>query len=79
MNIFLLERDEPCGYDELCSIVVLASCERNARAVAAARAGDEGPDVWFMPERVKCTCAGTARLNDVGFTPRALCRDFNAG
>lgn len=74
-KVYLIERQAVIGYDEASGFVVVARTPAEARALAAAKAGDEGPDCWLAADRSTCRSLGTAR-------PREKCgvvlRDYNS-
>lgn len=53
-KIYLVKRHDTLGYDEMLAAVVSASNEEAARDLAAARAQDEGRNIWFGAETT-CT------------------------
>ena len=74
MYLFLLERREGATFDEAEGFVVSAPGVREARNLAAAKAGDEGPAVWMSSAATSCNCLGISYL-----TEKILLRAFNAG
>ena len=54
MAIYLLTRTDRPGWDENLGLVVRAKDEREARALAAEQANDEGADIWWNP-KTACT------------------------
>lgn len=52
--IFLLKRIGRVGYDEVKGIVVCAQSDSEARGIAAAACGDEGPGAWLHSNFSTC-------------------------
>lgn len=74
MYLFLLEQVHGADYDEAEGFVVSAPGVREARTLAASKAGDEGPAVWMSTTNTSCNCLGISYL-----TEKILLRAFNAG
>ena len=56
MPLFLLKSQVSSPrFDVAKGFVIRASRPSNARKLAAQRAGDEGPEIWFDPEQSTCT------------------------
>jgi hypothetical protein len=73
MNIYLIER-QGAFCDEVSGFVIVAPNKGAARVLASMEPGDEGPDVWLVPDKAACALLGT------GFgQPRIVLRDFHAG
>lgn len=53
MNIYVLERKERAGYDEVEGVVIVAPSEDAARLIANTDNGDEGK-IWDDPAKVSC-------------------------
>ena len=75
MNLYLLSRREPAGYDEAGGFVVCASTEEKARNVASLEHGDEGKDTWLRDYEVSCELLAS----DVEVEAGIVLRDFHAG
>jgi hypothetical protein len=75
MNIYLIRRTDPLGYDEASGFVIKAENLSRARQIAAANCGDEGPEIWKR--------SGTTNVN-IGvaveaFNEEVILRDYRAG
>ena len=73
MKLWLLTRDDRCGYDENNGFVIRAEDETAARTMAAAVKGGEGEGTWLL--RAFSTCS---ELSADG-TAQIVLTDFNAG
>lgn len=72
MKLWILRRpDGPPHYDVADGFVVRAESEYDARMFAAAKCGDEGPNVWVK----KASCQELPLDGESGI----LLKDFNAG
>jgi hypothetical protein len=76
MNLYLLKRTAPIGYDETASIVVRAASEEDARRTAAEQCGDEGEEPWLSGLDVEPV---TCELLTTDDAPGVICRDFHGG
>lgn len=80
MNIYHIERNIECGYDEVAEVVVVAESEGRARSLFVEQKGvgegpaDEGAAAWLTPDSTRCNLIGVA-LND---TERVVVRHFAA-
>lgn len=57
MKVILVKRNDPPGYGENESVVVIAEDFKQARAMAARVAADEGANAWRASE-TKCLTLG---------------------
>ena len=73
MNLYLIQREGPIGYDEYAGFVIAAERNGQARAMAIDQASDEGHAPWV---KAVCTQIGEAAPYDV---PTIILRDFRAG
>jgi len=90
MNLYLISRTGPVGYEEYDSAVVVATDEAQARLIHPANYIDQGK--WFTPGS-DCWCPGLSswiKPEDVEVTfigvadsrykkPEVICASFNAG
>jgi hypothetical protein len=58
MNLWLLQRTDEPGWDEYLGFVICAETEDDARAWAATKKGDEGPQTWTDPSQSKIAFIG---------------------
>lgn len=76
MDIFLLTRSGPIGYDEVAGFVIVATSSLKARKMAAKAHSDEGAECWLDPSKVKCEYLGRASIKSL---EHVALRDYRAG
>lgn len=81
VNIYHIERNAACGYDEVSEVVVVAETELEARDLFASQTapdkgpGDEGLHVWLNRHLTRAVRLGSA----LDPTPRVVVRHFVRG
>lgn len=79
MNLYLMVRNNPGGYDTFSSVVVAARSKREARLIhpwGKIWPNWTSTDTWVHPSQVKVTYLGQAKP---GTKMGVICRSFNAG
>lgn len=82
MDIYLLKliNNEYRGWaDEARGFIVIAGSAGMARILAAAQAGDEGPETWHDPDHSSCQLIGitaSAAIFPAGQQAHIVLRDF---
>jgi len=73
VRLWHLTRLDSAGCDEAQAFVIRAATRQRARKLASLQAGDEGPEVWLDPKKVKCVGLKPNRTEGV------VIRDFQNG